>query len=80
MHFNQLVKMQWNATVKVYRIDGGKEYSGDKLVQHLKKHRILSEITTPYTPKQNGITERTNRTIFSKVRSAIEGSNLPLEL
>ena len=41
---------------------------------------MLSEITTLYIPEQNGVAERTNRTIFSKVRSAIEGSDLPLEL
>ena len=41
---------------------------------------MLSEITTPYTPEQNGVAERTNRTIFSKVRSAIEDSSLPPEL
>ena len=72
--------MQWNATVKVYRIDGGKEYSRDKLVQHLKKYRMLSEITTPYIPKQNSIAKYMNRTIFSKVRSAIKDSNLLPEL
>ena len=80
MHFNQLVKTQWNATVKAYRIDGGKEYGRDKLVQHLKKHGMLSEITTPYTPEQNSVAERINRMIFSKVRSAIEDSSLPPEL
>ena len=72
--------MQWHATVKAYRIDGGKEYGGDKLVQHLKKHGMLSEITTPYTPKQNSIIEHTNHTIFSKVRNAIKDSSLPPEL
>ena len=72
--------MQWNATIKAYRINGGKEYSRYKLVQHLKKHGILSEITTPYIPEQNGVIEHTNRTIFSKVRSAIKDSNLPPEL
>ena len=80
MHFTQLVQIQWNATIKAYRIDGSKEYSRDKLVQHLKKHGMLSEITTPYIPEQNGVTEYTNRTIFSKVRSAIEDSNLLPEL
>jgi transposase InsO family protein len=64
----------------VYRVDGGKEYSGQKLVQHLKEHGMLSEITTPYTPEQNGVVERTMRTIFGKVRSAIEDSNLLQEL
>ena len=80
VHFNQLVQTQWNATVRAYRIDGGREYGGKKLVQHLKEYGILPEITTPYTPEQNGVAERANRTIFSKVRSAIEDSDLPLEL
>ena len=80
MHFHQLVQTQWNATVKAYRIDGGKEFGGQKLVQHIKEHGTLTEITTPYTPEQNGVAKRTNRTVFSKVRSAIEGSDLPLEL
>ena len=80
VHFHQLVHTQWNATVRAYRIDGGKEFGGQKLVQHIKEHGTLTEITTPYTPEQNGVAERTNRTVFSKVRSAIEGSELPLEL
>ena len=66
--------------MKAYRIDGGKEYGGKKLVQHLKEQGTLPEITTPYTPEENGVAERTNRTIFSKVRSAIEDSGLLLEL
>jgi hypothetical protein len=80
VYFNQLVQTQWNTTVRAYRIDGGKEYGGQKLVQDLKEHGILAEVTTPYTPEQNGVAERTNRTIFNKVRSAIEDSDLPLEL
>jgi hypothetical protein len=80
VHFAQLVRTQWNTTVKAYRIDGGKEYGGKKLVQHLKEQGTLPEITTPYTPEQNGVAERSFRTTFSKVRSAIEDSNLPLEL
>ena len=66
--------------MKVYRIDGGKEFGGQKLVQHIKEYRTLTEITTPYIPEQNSVAERINRIVFSKVRSAIEGSDLPLEL
>jgi hypothetical protein len=41
---------------------------------------MLSEITTPYIPEQNSIVERIIHTIFSKVQSAIEDSNLLQEL
>jgi hypothetical protein len=80
VHFDKLVQTQWNTTVKAYRIDGGKEYGGQKLVQHIKERGTLAEVTTPYTPEQNGVAERANRTIFSKVRSAIQDSDLPQEL
>jgi hypothetical protein len=80
VHFNKLVQTQWSATIKAYRIDGGKEYGGQKLVQYIKEYGTLAEVTTPYIPEQNGVAERSNRTIFSKVQSAIEDSDLPLEL
>jgi hypothetical protein len=80
VHFDQLVQIQWNTTIKAYRVDRGKEYGGQKLVQYLKEHGILSKITTPYIPEQNSIAERTIHTIFGKVQSAIEDSNLLQEL
>jgi hypothetical protein len=56
------------------------EYSSKKLTEHLKAGGTLAEVTTLYTPEQNGVAERAIRTVWSKVRVAIEDSNLPKEL
>jgi hypothetical protein len=63
--------------IQVYRIDGGKEYSSQKLIDYLEAGGTISEVTILYTPEQNGVAERANRTIWSKVQAAREGSELP---
>lgn len=79
VHFNKMVQTQYNTVVKVYRIDGGKEYGGKKLIAHLESQGTLPQVTTPYTPEQNGVAERTIRIIFSKLRPVAEDSGIPPE-
>lgn len=76
LQFHQLVNTQWGRTVQTYRIDGGMEFGGKKLTDHLRNGGSVAEITTPYTLEQNGVAERANRTIWSKIRAVISGSNL----
>ena len=35
------------------------------------------EATVPYTPQQNGVSERLNRTLTTAVRCLLEGAHLP---
>ena len=44
----------------------------------LIENRILSHLTAPNTPEQNGVAERRNRTLLDMVRSMISYSSLPL--
>ena len=61
--------------LRVFRCDGAEEYG--------KLSRIWTgvdfEITTPYTPEQNGFAERLNRTITECVRCQLYDSQLPME-
>ncbi|UYV73120.1 hypothetical protein LAZ67_10001878, partial [Cordylochernes scorpioides] len=42
--------------------------------------RNCYELTAPYTPEQNGISERDNRTIVESARCLLHGRKMPLEL
>ena len=42
-----------------------------------KEAGIKRETTTPYTPKQNGVAERKNRTIVDVVRAMLHDQRLP---
>src|SRR3984957_2934310 len=74
------VKTQYNAKIKMIRLDGGTKYGGDKLIQFLKDHGIRLEPTVLYTPEQNGVAERSNCTIFEKLRCILFDSKAPKDL
>lgn len=66
--------------IHTLRTDNGGEYVGRHLADWLMKKGIRHERTVPYTPQQNGVAERANRTVMEAVRSLLHSKNLPLEL
>ena len=60
------------------RNDNGGEYCSNIFADYLKERGTQDERTVPYTPEQNGIAERMNRTLMEKVRSMLYHSKLPL--
>ena len=42
------------------------------------KKGIARQLIIPYTPQQNGVVERRNRTLFDMVRSMMAQANLPI--
>ena len=60
------------------RSDRGGEYLDTEFKDHLIEHGIVSQLTAPGTPQQNGVAERRNRTMLDMVRSMMSYSSLPL--
>src|SRR5579859_6948889 len=56
--------------IKRLRTDGGGEYEKWMGI-HLKGSGIIHETTAPYSPDQNGVAERANRTIMKRVKAII---------
>ena len=64
------VEKQLGKQIKRLRTDGGGEY--EKWMEaHLKGSGIIHETTVPYSPDQNGVAERANRTIMERVKAII---------
>ena len=64
------VEKQSGKLIKRLRTDGGGEY--EKWMEaHLKGSGIIHETTAPYSPDQNGVAERANRTIMERVKAII---------
>ncbi|KAH9752503.1 Integrase catalytic domain-containing protein [Citrus sinensis] len=69
---------QLDKNIKKLRSDrGGKFLSGD-FIEYLVENGIISQLTTPGTPQQNGVAERRNRTLLDMVRSMLSYSSLPI--
>ena len=73
------VENQLDKKIKRIRTDGGGEY--EKIMRdHLKGSGIIHETTTPYSPDQNGVAERANRTIVERVKAILAEANLDKRL
>ena len=63
--------------VKFLRSDNGGEFVNKRMNEFCKEKGIQRQLTMPYTPEQNGVSERMNRTIMNKTRSMLKTSGLP---
>ena len=75
-------KLYTNLELKIARIraDNAKEYQSTKWTDFTKEKGIINEYTSPYSPEQNGIAERYNRTIIEHARATIIAKSIPIEL
>ncbi|KAJ9565881.1 hypothetical protein OSB04_001847 [Centaurea solstitialis] len=58
------VQNQLGRKIKFLRSDRGGEYLSDEFDNHLMECGIVSQLTPPYTPQMNGVSERWNRTLL----------------
>ena len=61
------------------RTDNGGEFRGNEFEEFYKKCGISKHNTTPYTPQQNGVVERMNRTLMEKERCMLSGAGIGQE-
>ena len=60
----------------VVNIHRPNEYTSAKFENFHKQKGIRHEISAPYSPQQNGVAERMNRTLVESVRSMIFGARI----
>ena len=62
---------------KAIKIDRGKEFLNDQLKTWLDENGLDIQATAPYSPSQNGIAERMNRTLVELGQAMLKGQDLP---
>jgi hypothetical protein len=77
--FKALVEKDSGCMIQSLRTDRGGEYTSNEFNEYCSKHGIKRQLTAAYTPQQNGVAERKNRTLMNMVRSMISGRNVPKE-
>lgn len=75
--FKAWVENQSDYKIKVIRSDNGTEYTSDKFNKFCEDAGIEHQLTATYTPQQNGVSERKNRTIMEMARCMLFEKNLP---
>ena len=76
-NYLQWFKTQTGKQVRALRSDGGSEFVNERTQQMFQTNGIEQQTSNPYTPQQNGIAERTNRTLVEAARTMLLASKLP---
>lgn len=74
--FKAMVEKQKNVQIKILRTDNGGEFCSKEMEGFLKSCGIIHQKTNPYSPEQNGMAERNNRTIIEKARCLLFDADL----
>ena len=76
--YSALVENKLNTKIKSLRTDKGREYLYDLFKTYCDEKGISRHLTIPYTPQQNGVVEKRNRTLLDMIRSMMVQVKLPI--
>nr|GFC19720.1 zinc finger, CCHC-type [Tanacetum cinerariifolium] len=76
--FRQQIEMEMGMKLRMLRTNRGGEFTSNEFTKYCKKNGIARQLTTRYSPQQNGVVERRNRTMLSTTRSVMKAMKLPL--
>ncbi|KAH9689118.1 Integrase catalytic domain-containing protein [Citrus sinensis] len=71
------VELEYGKKIKCLRTDNGGEYTDGEFLAFCKQEGIQRQFTVAYTPQQNGVTERMNRTLIERIRVMLRTASLP---
>ncbi|GJT48317.1 zinc finger, CCHC-type containing protein [Tanacetum coccineum] len=75
--FKKTIENELRTTLKMFRTDRGGEFNSNEFTQYCKENGIARQLTAPYSPQQNGVVERRNRTIMSTTRCMMKATEMP---
>ncbi|KAI3813170.1 hypothetical protein L1987_17887 [Smallanthus sonchifolius] len=75
--FKQRVENEVGTKLKMLRTNRGGEFTSNEFSQYCKDNGIARQLTAPYSPQQNGVVERRNRTMLSTTRSMLKAMKMP---
>ena len=80
MRFKIWVENQTECKIKAIRTDNGTEFVSKKFKEILSTAGIQHQLTVPYSPQQNGVVERKNRTVIEMTRCLLFEKQIPKKL
>jgi hypothetical protein len=78
--YQKAMEAALNKQMREIRTDRGGEFVNRELSTYLAEHGIRHNLTAPYSPQQNGVAERANRTIMEAARSMLHARGVDYRL
>ena len=74
------VENQKDKRIKVLKSDRDSEYFPQKFINYCEENGLIHQRSAPYTPQQNDLAERKNRTLVDMLNAMILSARLPFNL
>jgi transposase InsO family protein len=75
--FLRRAQNEFGLRIKNIRSDNGTEFKNSQIEGFLEDEGIKHEFSSPYTPQQNGVVERKNRTLLDMARIMLDEYKTP---
>jgi transposase InsO family protein len=75
--FLRRAQNEFGLRIKMIRSDNGTEFKNSQIKGFLEEEGIKHEFSSPYTPKQNDVVERKNRTLLDMARTMLKEYKTP---
>ena len=80
LRFQHQLENQLERKIKIFQCDGRGEFSSTIFINQQQIYGITRQISCPYTPKQNRVTERKHRHILETTLTLMFQAQIPLTL
>lgn len=78
--FKVMVELQSGYHIKRLKTDRGGEFNSHEFVQFCEELGIERQLTIAYSPQQNGVVERKNKTVMEMAKCLVHEKELPYNL
>jgi transposase InsO family protein len=75
--FLRRAQNEFGLSIKKIRSDNGTKFKNSQIEGFLEEEGIKHEFSCPYTPQQNGVVERKNRTLLDMARTMLNEYKTP---
>jgi transposase InsO family protein len=75
--FLRQAQNEFGLRINKIRSDNGEEFKNSQIEGFLEEEGIKHEFSSPYTPQQNGVVERKNRTLLDMARTMLDEYKTP---
>lgn len=76
-NFRVLVEKETGAKIKTFRTDRGGEFTSKEFKEYCESTGVDRHLTAPYSPQQNGVVERRNKTLLEMTQSILKHMDVP---
>ena len=77
LHFFNLIKTQYQHSIKILKSDNGREFVNSAMKLYFQENGMIHQTSCAYTPEQNGVAERKNCSLLEMTRSMLIESKAP---